>query len=256
MTRSYPGALYRTKIRHVRESPLHNEFTYRSVWWLVNVDRLPVLPIWLRPFARFTARDHFDGRQPTIRAGADSFLAEHDIDLGGGEVWMLTNARVLGVNFNPLSVFWCFGADGRLRAVIAEVHNTYGERHCYLLDAAAAAPGGTVTDKVFRVSPFNGIDGQYRIRLPFPRETLTASVELHRTGEAAFSASVFGVRDDITARSVLRIQRELPVSPLRVILQIRWQGIGLWLRGLSIARTDRTDRTDRWPARAQCPQKG
>ncbi|WP_049793914.1 DUF1365 domain-containing protein [Hoyosella subflava] len=232
--RRYPGALYRTEIRHVRSTPLANEFIYRSCWWLVDLDRLPALPWWLRPFARFSSADHFGDPARTLRENVNSLLLDRGIDVRGGQVWMLANARVLGVNFNPLSVFWCYGRDGELRCVIAEVHNTYGGRHCYVLGPEAAGPSGTVAPKEFYVSPFNDVSGQYRLRLPFPDRELSAHIVLLRSGEAPFVASVRGTREDITRRSVLRVQRELPVAPLRVILQIRWQGIRLWARGLQI----------------------
>ncbi|WP_149359145.1 DUF1365 domain-containing protein [Lolliginicoccus suaedae] len=233
--RAYPGALYPTEVRHVRRAPLHNEFTYRSYWWLVDLDRLPVLPWWLRPLARFEARDHLGDPARSIRENVDAFLATRGIDLRGGTILMLANARVLGVNFNPLSVFWCFGADGGLRCVIAEVRNTYGERHCYLLPVdAATEPGGARVAKEFYVSPFNDVSGDYELRLPVPGEKLGLAIVLHRSAQPPFVASVTGTRRPITRRTLLRAFVSIPWAPLRVIVQIRWQGIRLWARRLPI----------------------
>ena len=80
-------------------------------------------------------------RGRSIRRNLDRWLAAHGVDLHGGRVVMLAQARVLGYVFNPLTVYWCHGPDGALACVVAEVHNTYGERHCYLLrpDAAGRA---------------------------------------------------------------------------------------------------------------------
>ncbi len=82
---------------------------------------------------------------------------------------MLASARVFGHVFNPLSLFWCHDAAGELRCVVAEVHNTYGERHCYLLETDDA--GRASVPKAFYVSPFNDVDGQYRMKLPEPGDT-------------------------------------------------------------------------------------
>ena len=89
----------------------------------------PSPPRWLRPFARFDAGDHLAGTaDDTLRRRVESFLTEQGVPLPGGRITALMQARVLGYVFNPLSLFWCHDADGVLRAVIAEVHNTYGQQ--------------------------------------------------------------------------------------------------------------------------------
>ncbi|MER5406340.1 DUF1365 domain-containing protein [Streptomyces sp. NPDC002769] len=126
-------ALYPCTVSHVRTAPTRYVLRHHTYMWLTDPDHPPRLPLPLRPLAGFDPRDHFDGDQPTIRAGLDRFLAGHGIDLRGGPVTMLTHARVLGHVFNPLTLYWCHDPGGAPRCVVAEVHNTYGERHCYLL---------------------------------------------------------------------------------------------------------------------------
>ncbi|MER6442047.1 DUF1365 domain-containing protein [Streptomyces sp. NPDC001185] len=142
-------ALYPCTVSHVRTAPTRYALRHRTYMWLTDPDRPPRLPLPLRPLAGFDARDHFDGDQPTIRAGLDRFLASHGIDLHGGPVTMLAHARVLGHVFNPLTLYWCHDPDGTPRCVVAEVHNTYGERHCYLLlpeDTGTARVPGPVRE--------------------------------------------------------------------------------------------------------------
>ncbi|MFG3586324.1 DUF1365 domain-containing protein [Streptomyces sp. NPDC047990] len=142
-------ALYPCTVSHVRTAPTRYALRHRTYMWLTDPDRPPRLPLPLRPLAGFDARDHFDGDQPTIRAGLDRFLASHGIDLHGGPVMMLAHARVLGHVFNPLTLYWCHDPDGTPRCVVAEVHNTYGERHCYLLlpeDTGTAREPGPVRE--------------------------------------------------------------------------------------------------------------
>jgi uncharacterized protein len=226
------AAIYRTSIRHVRQDPLKNAFTYRSYSWYVDLDDLPKLPWWLQPLAGFHAKDHLGDPAASIRENVDRFLAVNGEEPDGGTVTMLANARVLGHLFNPISIFWCHGADGALRAVIAEVHNTYGERHCYLLHPDGG--GRARTSKEFFVSPFNAVDGSYRMSLPEPAGKLAVAVVLERAGRKPFTATMTGVRRTATPRSILAAALAVPLAPLRVVLQIHWQGIKLWARGLPI----------------------
>ena len=102
--------LYRTRIRHGRVERVRHGFEYRHVMWLVDVDDLPVAPRGLGAFVSFRACDHFGDADASIRANVDRYLAAEGIDPVGGRVLLLTNPRSFGYTFNPLSVFWCYGA--------------------------------------------------------------------------------------------------------------------------------------------------
>ena len=175
-------ALYRTTITHSRQAPVHHSFEYRSYSWYVDVDDLPRMPWWLRPFARFRADDHFTGPASgpldgSLRDRLNAFFADRDVAVPDGRITALLQPRVFGYVFNPLSVFWCHDRDGRVRHVIAEVHNTYGERHAYLLPPADLP---VVTAKKFYVSPFNQVDGYYLVQAPRPDSEVDITVSLHR----------------------------------------------------------------------------
>jgi len=225
-------AIYSTVIEHIRTAPLRNRFKYKSYSWLVDLDDMPQLSWRIRPLAGFDARDHIGDPNGTIRTNIDAFLAEHGIDLGGGKITMLANARVFGHTFNPLSVFWCHDGAGALKCVVAEVHNTYGERYAYLLETDER--GAARVRKEFYVSPFNDVDGQYRMRLPEPSEALALSIVLDRADSPPFVATVAGRRRPATTRTIITSALAIPLAPLRVVVQIRWQGIRLWARGLPI----------------------
>jgi uncharacterized protein len=225
-------ALYDCLVTHVRSSPLHHTVRHRTYMWLADIDRLPRLPRLLRPLARFESRDHFGGGTPTIRAGLERFLDSRDVEGPTGQVLMLTNARVLGHVFNPLTLYWCHRADGSLDCVVAEVHNTYGERHCYLLHTDDA--GVATTAKGFYVSPFFPVDGEYRMRLPEPGETLSLSVRLDRDGGRPFTATVRGRRRPATTGGLLRAALRHPWPTAAVSAAIRFHGIRLYLRGLPV----------------------
>ena len=229
------AALYECRVTHTRLVPLRHAFTYRTYQWLVDLDHLPRLGPGLRLLAGFHGRDHLGDPGNSIRANLDQFVKTQGIDLAGGRVLMLAHARVLGHVFNPLTVYWCHRADGALACVVAEVHNTYRQRHAYLLrtdDHARAQVG-----KQFYVSPFYPVDGGYRMSLPEPASgtgPLKLSVTLARRGGTAFVATVHGTSRPATARALAAAAVRHPWSTLAVSARIRWHGIRLYLRGLPV----------------------
>jgi DUF1365 family protein len=162
----------------------------------------------------------------------DRFLAGQGADPVRGRVLMLTQARVLGYVFNPLTVYWCHDADGALRHVVAEVHNTYGERHAYLLGPDAARRA--TADKAFYVSPFFPVAGRYAMRLPVPDERLHLTVHLDLDGARAFTATVQGTARPYTPRALALAALRRPLAPLKASAAIRIHGIRLYLNRLTV----------------------
>jgi DUF1365 family protein len=220
-------ALYATSVHHVRQSPVRHAFTYRSTWWLVDLDDLPSYG----PLASFRAEDHV-GSTSSIRTNIDLLLAEHGLSCD--RVLMLCNARVLGHVFNPLSLHWCLAADGSVVAVVAEVHNTYGGRHAYVL--RPDAEGRVQTPKEFYVSPFHAVDGSYEMRLPLPGDELRIDLTYARPGARPFVATVRGTRRTAGAAALLRSAARVPWVTLTVAAQIRLQGLKLWARQVPVVR--------------------
>lgn len=226
------AALYDAVVTHARRQRLDYSFRHRTYLWLVDLDELPTLPRWLRPFARFEARDHLGVPEQSIRRNLDVYLAVNGINLHGGRVLMLANARCLGYVFNPISVFWCYRPDGELECVVAEVHNTYGERHCYLLHPDDA--GRVEVDKEFYVSPFLELGGTYLMRFGDPGPKLSVTVALRQNGTTPLTATLRGKRRPATPFALVRMLLRHPLVTHRVSALIRWHGIALWLRRIPI----------------------
>ena len=224
------AALYECRIVHVRQSPLRHAFSYRSYQWLVDLDELPRPGGWAALLAGFAARDHLGDPERSIRANVDQFLRARGVDLGGGQVLMLAHARVLGYVFNPLTLYWCHRADGTLSCVIAEVHNTYHQRHAYLVHTDGQ--GRARVDKELYVSPYHPVDGWYQMSLPRPAERLAVTITLNRPNGHRFVASVRGTAVPATKLALLRAAVRHPCSTVMVSARIRWQGITLYARGL------------------------
>nr|WP_245812090.1 DUF1365 domain-containing protein [Actinophytocola xinjiangensis] len=221
-------AIYHGELTHVRHAAPARAFRHRIYLWLVDLDRLPRLPWWLRPLAGFDARDHLGNPRRTIRANLEDWLAARGVDLAGGRVLMLAHARVLGYVFNPLSVFWCHRPDGSLACVVAEVHNTHGRRHRYLLRPDDAGRASAAKD--FPVSPFLPMDGEYAMRLPEPDERLSLSIALRGPGGTPLVATLRGTRTPATRATLLLAVLHRPLVTLLTSALIRRHGIALWLR--------------------------
>jgi cyclopropane fatty-acyl-phospholipid synthase-like methyltransferase/DUF1365 family protein len=220
--------LYDVDVAHHRQNPVVHQIHQRSYLWFVDVDHLPHIPL----LARFDSADHCGDPARSIRQNTDTFLAEHGVDLDGGSITMLTQARSLGYVFNPLSLFWCHSRSGSLVCVVAEVHNTYRERHRYLLFPDER--GSAVTDKAFYVSPFYPVDGFYRMSVPEPGEQVAISITLHRPEDRPFTTSVRGARRPARLQSVLSTALRQPLATYRVRGQIARHGIRLYLKGLPV----------------------
>jgi predicted NAD/FAD-binding protein/DUF1365 family protein len=225
--------VYATTITHTRRRPWRRTFTHQSRTWLVDLDDLPDHGPLAVVKGSFEARDHLGDPGRTIRENVDALLADHGISLsdrpGGGTIIMAAMPRALGYCFNPISVFWCFGPGGDRRAVVVEVHNTYGDRHAYVVQPDAQ--GRARTDKQLYVSPFHGTGGHYELAVPVPGDRLDVMVTLVTDddvdGDARFSASL---RGEVTSE---RGWRAAPAA-LRSSLLIRAHGVWLWLRRLPV----------------------
>lgn len=229
-------ALYRTRITHLRRIPVHHYFEHSGYSWYVDVDALPRLPRWIRSFARFDPRDHFDGTPTdTLRQRVDAFLAERGVDLDGGAITALLQARVLGYAFNPVSLYWCHDANGVLRHVVVEMHTTRGERHAYLLPPAHDLPA--IVAKKLAMSPLGGVDGHYLVLAPRPNGEVNVRISLHRDNHAAFVATLRGRRRRAGIGQLLWLQLIAPLAPLMGALDIRIQHAILRIRRVSIRPT-------------------
>ena len=193
-------SVVRARVSHRRTRPFTYAFEHRTTMWLVDVAQAEsAFPRWLRAFASIRPEDHFatNDTRPLAQKVRD-YLDAHDLPWTASRVLVLANARSLGYVFDPLSTYFCFDADGRLEGVLAEVHNTYGERHCYPLDVAGARTA--TVDKEFYV----------------------------------FTAAVHGDFEPATRRRVVGAVLRDPVPSQRVSALIRWHGVRLWLRRLPV----------------------
>ena len=249
---SMDGALYRTRVMHRRLVPPFYRFVYRVFYVLVDIDRLEALAARLRFFSyngfnllSLRDRDHGDGRE--LRVWAESLLFEQGIELAGGRIRLLAFPRVLGWAFNPISLWYCEHLDGSLRAVIAEVNNTFGEKHSYVL-ASGGAPWpyeqAMEKDKVFHVSPFFDRVGRYRFTLSAPEARLRVAIHETREGLPILDATLAGERRTLSDAAILGQVLRMPWMAVKVVAGIHWEALKLWLRGAKFHRKPEPVRPD------------
>jgi DUF1365 family protein len=235
-TTSAPTALLATgTVRHRRLRPAANAFAYRTYFLLLPMRTLAAAPSAALRRNRFGLvsfhdRDHGDGGDDAL-AWLDALLAREGVANANGEVWLQTYPRVLGYVFKPVSFWYCHRADGTLAAVVAEVNNTFGERHCYLLAGPGLAFGRELTAaKVFHVSPFCDVMGRYRFRFMRTAERIVARIDHDDAGGPLLQTSVGGSLQTLTAARVRAAFFGMPLMTLGVIARIHWQALRVWLK--------------------------
>ena len=225
-------ALVEGTVSHTRRTPLRHRFTNRVYQWLVDVDDLPRMSRLLRLFSTFSAADHIGDPHDTIHANIERFCKAQGVDISGHRVLMLANARVLGHTFDPLSVFGAIAPDESLTCIVAEVHNTYGERHAYLLQTDD--DGRQTVDKEFYVSPFFTVDGTYDLQFKLAPEQVSSTIILRQGGDAVFSATFRGTPRPATTGRLSTLLVKMPFITHRTSLLIRIHGVWLWIRRLPV----------------------
>jgi uncharacterized protein len=222
-------------VRHRRLRPRDNRFEYPTRFVLLPMRALPAAGVPGLPRNRFGLfafhdADHGDGRADAL-AWLDELLAAEGVADATGPVWLHTYPRVLGYAFNPVSFWHCHRDDGSLAAIVAEVNNTFGERHCYLLAGPGLAYGRELeARKVFHVSPFCRVEGRYRFRFMRTPERLVARIDHDDDTGALLQTSVSGTLEPITPRLMRRAFWRQPLLTLAVITRIHWQAVKLFAK--------------------------
>jgi DUF1365 family protein len=235
------------QVRHLRLRPVRHGFRYGMYFIRLPLRAMGDGGFGSRLFSRnrrnllsFHDRDHGDGRQPLLQ-WIDGLLSAEGVHDADGEVWLQTMPRVLGYVFNPVSFWFCHRRDGALRAIVADVHNTFGERHCYLLETGGeiGVADELTARKIFHVSPFCEVQGGYRFRFFTGRRTAgrhagqehtLACIDYDDDLGPLLETSLSGRAVALNDRNAARAFFAYPLMTFGVIFRIHWQALKLWLR--------------------------
>ena len=230
-------------VRHTRLRPVLHAFAYPTFClllpmraWARSATAAPSLARNRWAWLSFHDADHGEGG-PDALAWIERTLQARGIDDADGEIWLQTYPRLLGFVFKPVSFWYVHRADGSLRAVLAEVNNTFGERHTYLLDGPEVRWGHTLeANKAFHVSPFLAVAGSYRFRFARTADRLVARVEHADEHGPLLLTSVSGWLTPLTRANARAVLWRMPLLTLGVAARIHWQALRLWLRRVPLHR--------------------
>ncbi len=229
------------QVRHFRTTPKAHGFAYRAFFLRVAIDRLTPQssfnvagrlfglnrPGWLS----FQAKDHGDG-SGDLQGWIQTILATHKI-VADGPIWLHAFARVLGYQFKPVSFWFCHNKSGQLMAIVAEVNNTFGEKHLYLLsEPNQALPWGQTlkAEKNFYVSPFFQVTGNYEFRFLNNANRSVARIDYFNEQGLALRTSLSGEFTAVERASVWRAIIAYPFFSAAVMVRIHWHAARLWIQ--------------------------
>jgi len=224
------SAIYTGTLVHARRSPARHVFRYPVSYWLFDLDELWELERRLRLFSvnrrnvvSLRDADHFDGSAP-LKCAVLELVADPSVE----RVLMLTQPRVLGYVFNPVSFYWCYRGDGSLACMVSELSNTFGER---LPEVLRGPELRYEQRKRLHVSPFFGLDQTYEYAFSQPGDDVWARIHVRDAdGAHPLTAVLHGRRRELSNRSLVTLLLRYPVQPVQVTALIHFEALRLWLK--------------------------
>lgn len=232
---NFASAIYTGYVTHTRISPRRHSFRYRVFSLLLDIDEIDAFAArsWVfahngRGIVSFQDKDHGDGRPLREWLGATLKAADIEAD---GPIRVLCYPRLFGFVFNPLSVWFCHASDGELAAIVYEVHNTYGERHAYVLPARGGdGVVGHGCAKTFYVSPFLSMDCDYTFRIEPPGESVLVAIRETEHGTPVLNAAFSGKRSRFNDRDLVLSLLRHPLMTLKIAGAIHFEALRLWFK--------------------------
>jgi DUF1365 family protein len=255
------SAIYRGTLRHRRFHPKRHEFSYQSTLFYIDLDELPQLfdgvrgwSLESRNLARFCRADYLGDPAVPLKQAVQQEVGRQLGDCPNGPVRMLTNLRIWGFCFNPVTFYYLFDAQAQHpRVILAQVNNTpWNQRHCYALVCdPVTGKVNTAFDKQFHVSPFNPLGMRYRWVSTSPGDQLVVHMENHAAPLTAtrdrpenpeavsesithMDATLTLAREPWTSGSLQKVLWAQPWLAIKVPVAIYWQALKLLIKGAPV----------------------
>ncbi|QRM57539.1 DUF1365 family protein [Sinorhizobium sp. BG8] len=239
------SAIYVGRVMHARHRPRRHALNYRVFSLLLDLDELPELDNGMRFFGynrwavfSFWDKDHGNGRPRELRNWIHQQLLAAEIAIEDITVRIVCYPRILGYVFNPLTVYFCHGPDGALRAILYEVCNTFRERHTYVIPVKGHE-GETIRQscvKELYVSPFVPMGCRYNFRIEPPGDRVLIGIQETDAEGLLLVATFSGSRRELSDRRLLRTFIQYPLMTLKVMAGIHWEAFRLWAKGNPVYR--------------------
>ena len=229
------SCLYMGEVVHRRLAPLRHELRYKVYNLFVDVDALPNLGLKLLSYNRFNlfgVRDRDFGDGTSIKDYIWSLVKCAPQGEYIKRIFMFCYPNVFGRVFNPLTTYYCFDEHEKLRLMVYEVSNTFGQRHSYVVPVDDTNQQSM--PKRFYVSPFNKVEGHYDFTISNPRDELKLGIRLTDSNGPCFNAWFSGQRQELTDGALLHSFFSLPLLPLKIIGGIHWEALKLMLKGMKL----------------------
>jgi DUF1365 family protein len=244
------GALYFGEVVHTRSRPRRHRLRYSVFSLLIDLDKLEDTAASCRLFSlnRFNLFSFHENDHGTagysVKQWVKIELSDAGIDTENGPIRLLCYPRLLGYVFNPLSVYFCYRPNEELAAILYEVHNTFGERHAYLIrvDGTGTKPIRQSCDKQLHVSPFIGMDARYDFRISPPGEEIILTIAESDVQGVLLQAAFTGTRRPLTDRTLLQAFFRYPLMTLKIIVGIHWEALRLWRKGAEVYKKPESPR--------------
>ncbi len=233
--------------------PKRNRFNYTVYYLCFALEDMGKLGCALLSLSRFNVfgfyeRDHGSKGEMPLADWVRKVLSEWGMTQADGKIVLLTLPRVLGYVFNPISMFFCLDKAGELRAVISEVSNTFGDRHCYLSfhdDGRVISQDDVITSqKMMHVSPFVEVSGEYKFRFAYREDKIGVWIDHHDAEGLLITTSLVGKRRNLTSVQLLHCFFTYPLITLKVITLIHYQALKLFVKGVRYRRRPEPPKTE------------
>ena len=236
--------IFTAKTMHRRFAPKENMFTYGIYYLAIPLSKIDSLKL-LSPLISFKTKHHGPRDVVSLRKWIDNILQTNGLILDG-EVVLLAMPRIFGYGFNPVSFWLCFDSEHKLRAILAEVNNTFGETHSYLCandDSSEITVDNVFAgEKLFHVSPFLERIGEYEFRFDYRQEKLAIWIDHYQNGQKILATNLIGKFSPLTRQNLLKHFFKYPLLTFKVIYLIHYQALKLFIKGMKyIAKPHQLD---------------
>ena len=237
--------IYEGYLTHARTAPVKHNFSFPIYTFVLDLDELDFLDKNVRLFGynrgsvfSLYDSDHLGSGDGNIKKKLKNWLIKFGYSKEYSTVKMVTTLRVFKHTFNPVIFYYCYDKNEKIVYHVAEVHNTFGEGHLYILNHGSNSKVGTeyLVPKEFHVSPFNKVEGDYNFHFSELDDNMDVRINVSKNKKNFFYARLAGKRSDISRYKLLRLIMRYPIRTLLIIPKILAEAAKLYyVKNLEIA---------------------